>query len=178
MKPAALATMATSGALAGRPYLSMPATGIPQTYRADFGTTAGRHHRPGGTLDRRAPGDRIGHTRPARAAPLIRSRSTSEYGDSTTAQAASGTAYSLPLSDQVTYLTYPAGDTLSVGPTEPYGTNLAAAAAGATATASSGSASGRHRRPHRRLRPGLVLRLRGHHPVAHRALAAASTSTG
>ena len=50
---------------------------------------------------------------------------TSEYGDATTAQVTSGTAYSLPISDQVTYLTYPAGDTLTVGPTEAYGTNLA-----------------------------------------------------
>ena len=64
-----------------------------------------------------------------------------EYGSTTIVQAASGTAYSLPLSGQVTYLTYPAGDTLTVGPTEPYGTDVASAAAGATATASSGNAS-------------------------------------
>ncbi len=43
VKPAALATMTTSGLLAGRPYRSMPEVGIPQAYRADFGTT------PGGT---------------------------------------------------------------------------------------------------------------------------------
>ena len=71
----------------------------------------------------------------------IRSRSPPSTAATTTAQAASGTAYSLPLSDQVSYLTYPAGDTLSVGPTEAYGTDLASAAAGATATASSGNAS-------------------------------------
>ena len=41
VKPAALTTMTTSGLLAGRPYVSMPPTGIPQTYRADFGTTSG-----------------------------------------------------------------------------------------------------------------------------------------
>ena len=41
VKPAALATMTTSRLLAGRSYLSMPATGIPQGYRADFGATTG-----------------------------------------------------------------------------------------------------------------------------------------
>ena len=45
------------------------------------------------------------------------------------------------LSSEVTYLTYPAGDTLTIGPTEAYGTDVASAAAGATATASSGTAS-------------------------------------
>ena len=38
VKPAALATMATSSELAGRPYLSMPATGHPpDATEADFG---------------------------------------------------------------------------------------------------------------------------------------------
>ena len=41
VKPAALAAMTASGTLAGRPYLSMPATGIPQGYRADFGAATG-----------------------------------------------------------------------------------------------------------------------------------------
>ncbi len=41
VKPAALATMATASEIAHRPYLSMPATGIPQTYEASFGATAG-----------------------------------------------------------------------------------------------------------------------------------------
>ena len=38
VKPAALATMTTSGLLAGRPYVSTPETGIPHAYQADFGT--------------------------------------------------------------------------------------------------------------------------------------------
>ena len=97
---------------------------------------------------------------------------TSEYGDTTSVSATSGTAYSLPLSDQVTYITYPVGDTLTVGPTEAYGTNLAPLSAGATATATSGNATlainglqsataglglgrrGRHPEPDRRLWPG------------------------
>ncbi len=140
VKPAALATMTTNGILAGRPYLSMPATGIPQGYRADFGTT------PGGTTDVSAVWTdglpvtaSLTLTDPSGAAvPVTR---TSEYGNRSTAQATSGTGYRLPLSGQVTFLTYPAGDTLTVGPTERYGTDLASAAAGATATASSGDGS-------------------------------------
>jgi hypothetical protein len=141
VKPAALATMTTSGVLAGRPYASMPSTGIPQAYQADFGSTAG------GTTDLAAVwsdglstqaavtlADPKGGTDPVTV--------TSLYGNTTTVQVNSGVAYSLPLSDQVSYLTYPAGDTLTLGPTEPFGTDLASAAAGATATASSGSAGG------------------------------------
>ncbi len=45
VKPSALATMTTSGMLAGRAYESMPSTGIPHAYRADFGP------RSGGTTD-------------------------------------------------------------------------------------------------------------------------------
>ncbi len=41
VKPAALSTMTTSSEVADRPYLSMPSTGIPQTYQADFGTPSG-----------------------------------------------------------------------------------------------------------------------------------------
>jgi len=146
VKPAALATMTASGALAGRPYLSMPDTGIPQSYQADFGPTSG------GSTDMAAvwtdgvagSGDipltaTVTLTDPNGTTDPI--TVTNEYGGTTAVQATSGTAYSLPLSDQVEYLTYPAGDTLSVGPTETYGTDLASAAAGATATASSGNAS-------------------------------------
>ena len=54
VKPSALATMTTSGALAGRPYVSMPSTGIPHAYQADFGTDLGGFDRPGRGVDRRA----------------------------------------------------------------------------------------------------------------------------
>ncbi len=140
VKPAALATMTTTGALAGRPYVSMPSTGIPHAYQADFGAT------PGGTTDLAAVWtDGL----PATATVTLTSPTgstdpitvMSEYGSTTTVQATSGTTYSLPLSDQVSYLTYPVGDTLTVGPTEAYGTDVASSASGASATASSGSAS-------------------------------------
>ena len=140
VKPAALTTMTSSGLLAGRPYVSMPSTGIPQAYRADFGTTAG------GTTDLAAVWTdglpvTASVTATAPSGGTVPVTVTTEYGATTAAQPVSGTAYSLPLSDQVTYVSYPAGDTLDVGPTEAYGTNLASAVAGATATASSGNAA-------------------------------------
>ncbi len=140
VKPAALATMATSSEIADRPYLSMPATGIPQTYEASFGAASAGDDRVGavwsdgldttGSVTVTAPG---GGSIPVTV--------TSEYGQATSSSVASGTAYSLPISDQVTYITYPVGDSLTVGPTEDYGADLALLSAGASATASSGNAS-------------------------------------
>ena len=66
---------------------------------------------------------------------------TSEYGNRSTVTVHSGEPYGLAISDAVTYVTYPVGDTLSVGPTESYGSNLALTSAGATATATSGNAT-------------------------------------
>jgi hypothetical protein len=140
VKPAALATMTATGIMAGRSFVSTPATGIPHAYRADFGTTSG------GSTDLAAVWT---DGMPATATVTLTSPSgstdpvtvTTEYGGTTTVQATSATAYSLPLSAQVSYLTYPAGDTLTVGPTEAYGTDVASSAGGGKATASSGTAS-------------------------------------
>jgi hypothetical protein len=141
VKPAALATMATSGQVASRPYVSMPATGIPQTYEATFGPSAGQNNQLAavwsdgltttGSVTVVAPG---GGTIPVTV--------TSEYGNAITTTVASGSSYGLPISDQVAFVSYPVGDTLTVGPTQTYGTDLAAASANATAAASSGNASG------------------------------------
>ncbi|MBF6555710.1 MAG: discoidin domain-containing protein [Acidimicrobiales bacterium] len=140
VKPAALATMTTANQVAGRPYLTMPATGIPQTYEATFGPGSGQTSRLAalwsdgltstGSVTVTAPG---GGSIPVTV--------TSQYGQATAATVASGSSYSLPISDQITYVSYPVGDSLTVGPTESYGTDLAAASGGANATASSGDAS-------------------------------------
>ncbi len=140
VKPAALATMATTQVLAGRPYLSMPPTGIPQGYRADFGPTVGGSTRVSAVWTDGLPVTAsVTLTSPGGSTDPI--SVTTEYGDTTTTQVTSGTAYGLPLSDQVAFVTYPSDDTLTVGPTESFGTDLAASASGATATASSGDAS-------------------------------------
>ena len=139
VKPSALATMATSRALTGRPYLSMPTTGIPQGYRADFGSTAGGTTKMAAVwTDGIAEQASVTLTSPGGSTDPV--TITSEYGSATTTQVASGTAYSLPVSDQVSFIAYPAADTLAVGPTESFGTDLASSAARATAAASSGNA--------------------------------------
>ena len=43
----------------------------------------------------------------------------------------------MPISDQVAYVTYPVGDTLTIAAPQAYGTNVALSSAGATATATS-----------------------------------------
>ncbi len=141
VKPAALATMTTSRELAGRPYLSMPTTGIPHTYEALFGPTSG-----GGTDLAAVWSDGLATTGTVTLQGATSSSAPvtvgDQYGNVTSTSMVPGTAYALPISNQVTYVTYPAGTTLSIGPTEPYGTDVALASAGASATASSGDASG------------------------------------
>ncbi len=142
VKPAALATMTTSHELAGRPYLSMPSTGIPHTYEALFGPTSG-----GGTDLAAIWSDGLAVTgtvtlRGSTSSSPEPVTVTDQYGNTTSAAVVPGTSYALPISSQVTYVSFPAGTTLSVGPTEPFGTDVALASAGATAAASSGDASG------------------------------------
>ncbi len=135
VKPAALASMESAQQLGGRDFTMQPATGIPQTYQADFGTTAT------GTTDLAAVWSdglnttgAVTLTGTGTAAPVT---VTDQYGNATTSTAALGTTYSLPISDQVTYVTYPAADTLTVSAPESYTTNVALSSAGATATATS-----------------------------------------
>ena len=140
VKPSALATMTTSQELAGRPYLSTPATGLPQGYRADFGPVSGGSTKLTAVwTDGLSEQAAVTLTSPTGSTDPV--TITSEYGVSTAAQAVSGTTYRLPVSDEVDFITYPAGDTLTVGPTETFGTDLASSAASATATATSGNAS-------------------------------------
>ena len=47
----------------------------------------------------------------------------------------------MPISDQVAYITYPVGDTLTIAAPQAYGTNVALSSAGATATATSQNTS-------------------------------------
>ena len=140
VKPAALASMTVSTVLAGRPYRSMPTTGIPQAFRADFGPAGGGSTALSALWTDGLPvtasvtlTDPSGGSHPVTVA--------TQYGATTSVQAASGTAYGFPLGSHVTYVTYPASDTLRVGPTETYGPDLASAASGATAAASSGTAA-------------------------------------
>ncbi len=140
VKPSALATMVASNELAGRAPTGTPPTGIPQTYEATFGPSGNGSTDLAATWsDGLAVTGSVTVTAPGGGTVPV--TVVDEYGNATSTSVNSGQAYSLPISDPVTYLLYPTGDTLSIGPTEPYGTNLALASAGATATATSGNAT-------------------------------------
>jgi F5/8 type C domain len=142
VKPAALATMETSSQIAARPYVSAPATGIPQTYEATFGPDASQHNQLAAVWsDGLTTTSSVSVTAPGGGSVPV--TVTDEYGNATSVSVTSGSDYSLPISDQVTYLSYPVGDTLSVSPPQSYGTDLAATTPSnpSSATASSGDAS-------------------------------------
>ena len=140
VKPAALATMVASNQLAGRASTGTPATGIPQTYEATFGPSGkGSTDLAATWSDGLAVTGSVTVTAPGGGTVPV--TVVDEYGNATSVSVNSGQAYSLSISNPVTYLLYPVGDTLSIGPTEPYGANLALSSVGAIATASSGTAT-------------------------------------
>ena len=135
VKPSALAVMEASQQLAGRKYLASPTVPIPLTYEADFGPTAGGTHNLATLwtqgLDVTAQVDV--HT--TGSSPVDVSV-TNQWGDRRTYQLTSGKYYALPLSNHVSYISYPEADTLSVKAVEPFGVSLALSSVGATASAS------------------------------------------
>jgi len=139
VKPAALASMESAQQLGGRSATSQPATGIPQTYQADFGPAGS------GSTDLAAiwsdglnTTGAVTVTGSGSTAPVT---VTDQYGNATTSTVALGSTYSLPISDQVAYVTYPVGDTLTVAAPQAYGANLALSSAGASASATSQNTS-------------------------------------
>jgi hypothetical protein len=139
VKPAALATMVTAQQVSSRPYLSMSSTGIPQTYEAQFGAGAGQSTQLAALWSDGLDVDgSVTVTAPSGGSVPV--TVTSEYGNVASVSITSGVAYSLPISDQVAYVSYPLGDSLTVGPTEAYGPDLAASHS--SVSASSGNAAG------------------------------------
>ena len=139
VKPAALAAMEASQQLTGRAYLGSPKTGVPLTHEATFGPA------PGGSDDLAAVWtDGLFVTAQMAVSSAgtgpVTVTVTDQWGNAGSYQLAPGQYYALPVSSEVTYLTFPEGDALTVAPTEPYGADLARTS-GAVATASS-SASG------------------------------------
>ncbi len=190
VKAGALATMTTSRQLADRPYLSMPDTGIPSTYEATFGPRPG-----GGSTDLAAVwsdglSTNAAVTVTGRGSGAVPVTIVNEWGKSSSERLVAGRRYRLPVGSEVAFLNYPHGDHLSIGPTEPYGPNLALASAGARASASSGQAGGAispntmgvgwSSSPHDKA-PTLTIDLHGH-PTINRIIvdtqSVGSTATG
>ena len=141
VKPAALAAMTTANQTRGLTFDHLAPTGVPGAYEAVYRPT-------GATGTAMAATWTDGQDLPASltlSSPSTGSipvTLTNQYGRSTNVTLTPGRPYFLPLSAEVSYVSYPAGDTATVGPTEPYGSNLALASGGTTATGSSGNPSG------------------------------------
>jgi len=140
VKPAALAAMTASSAIGDRPYLATISTGIPHVYAMSFGAV------PEGSTDLTAVwSDGLATdavlTAQSPTSSTVPVKILSEYGASVTTDLVKSRAYRLPVTAQVTYLSYPATDSLLVRPTVPFGTDVALSAEGARASASSGDAS-------------------------------------
>ena len=139
VKPAALASMESAQQLTGRSYTSQPVTGIPQTYQTDFGpTTSGTTDLAAVWSDGLNTTGAVTLTGSGSTAPVT---VTDQYGNASTSTVSLGTAYSLPVTDQVAYVTYPVGDTLALTAPQAYGANVALSSAGATASATSQNTS-------------------------------------
>ena len=140
VNPSALASMTAASETASRPYLGLQNTGIPHVFDAGFGASTG-----GGDPVQAVFSDGLATnatvTATAPGGGPVPVTVTTQYGATTTTEVPSGTPYALAVSDSVSYVSAPAGDTITVGATEAYGTNLALATSGATATATSGSAA-------------------------------------
>ena len=139
VKPAALASMESAQQLTGRSYTSQPVTGIPQTYQTDFGPpTSGTTDLAAVWSDGLNTTGAVTLTGSGSTAPVT---VTDQYGNASTSTVSLGTPYSLPVTDQVAYVTYPVGDTLALTAPQAYGANVALSSAGATASATSQNTS-------------------------------------
>ncbi len=135
VKPSALATMTTSSQLAGRTYVTQPATGIPQTFAATFGPSASSATDLTALwADGLATTAAVTFTGSGTTAPVT---VTDLWGNATTTTVTLGTTYSLPVSDQAAFVTYPTSVAMAVSAPEAYGSDVAGYGTGATATASS-----------------------------------------
>jgi hypothetical protein len=138
VKPSALSTMTAAAKVGGRAFTGMVDTGIPHAFAAGFGPKTG----DAGTVIA-AWTDDLPVTASV-AAPGITSPTavtvTDMLGATSTLTLTPNEATPLALSGSPVYLSAAAEVSLTVGPTQPFGPNVAAAAAGATAAASSANA--------------------------------------
>ncbi len=137
VKPGAIGLMTASTLLGTRPFIKQVDLGIPHAYGMLFGPPSNGTT----TTDILAVWtDDLAVTGTVSVAPgsgRTTIPTTSSLGASGSLTVSPASPGSLLLSGAPTYLTVPAGSSVSVGPSESFGENLALASEGATATASS-----------------------------------------
>jgi hypothetical protein len=132
--PAALAQITMQNMLGGstvqdgRTFVKWLSTGVPHTYAAEYGPSS----TDSGDLVVVWADDYEANVVPTLSGGGV-VNIVSEYGASSTV----GSGGTLAISGDPQYLSIPAGQTMTIGPQESYGTNYALASNGATATASS-----------------------------------------
>jgi hypothetical protein len=137
VKPGAIGLMTVSNLLGDRPFVKQVDLGIPHAYGMLFGPPSN-----GGTANQVLAVwsddlDVTGTVSVVSGPGHITIPTTSAQGVPGSVTLSPSSRTQLQLSGAPTYLTVPAGSTISVGPSTPFGNNLALASSGATATASS-----------------------------------------
>jgi len=135
--PGAIGLMTVSNVLKTRPFIRQVSLGIPHAYGMLFGPPANGSATNDilavWTDDLSVAGE-VSLTGGSGSVTIPTTGSLGQPGSLTVSPS---TPAPLELSGAPTYLSVPAGDTLSVGPAESFGTNFALASSGATASASS-----------------------------------------
>ncbi|MHB1844988.1 MAG: discoidin domain-containing protein [Deltaproteobacteria bacterium] len=135
--PGAIGLMTVSNVLKTRPFLRQVSLGIPHAYGMLFGPPANGS----ATNDVLAVWTDdlsvAGEVSLSGGSGSVTIPTTGSLGQPGSLTVSPSTPAPLELSGAPTYLSVPAGDTLSVGPAESFGTNFALASTGATASASS-----------------------------------------
>ena len=136
VKPSALAVMEAAQQLQGRAYISSPSIGIPLAHEMLFGPSSN-------SGDDLATAWTEGLSTTAQfeltaPAGTINLTVTNQWGASSSYELSAGQEYVLPISPEVTYLSYPDGDQLSISAIEPYGTDLALGGAASASSSAPG----------------------------------------
>ncbi len=137
VKPGAIGLMTVSSLLGSRPFIKQVDLGIPHAYGMLFGPPSNGSATDDvlavWTDDLEVPGT----VSVAPGSGRVTIPTISSLGAPASLTVSPGSPAPLLLSGAPTYLTVPAGSSVSVGPSPPFGPNLALASEGVTATASS-----------------------------------------
>jgi hypothetical protein len=135
--PGAIGLMTVSNLLKTRPFIRQVSLGIPHAYGMLFGPPANGSATDDILAVWTDDLSVAGEVSLAAGSGSVTIPTTGSLGQPGSLTVSPSTPAPLELSGAPTYLAVPAGDTLSVGPQESFGANLALASSGATASASS-----------------------------------------